>query len=135
MNDSKATNAEAVAKALMCYQDHPLYVLFGGRPKEGGIGSLRPYFSSLTHAFLYGEAASSFALTLEGKVPYTICETLQEAVQAAAHLAIKDSTPHAVVLLSPACASFDQFQDFEVRGNAFCQAVEEIIGEKTACSL
>lgn len=126
INDSKATNAEAVAKALACYRDNPLYVLFGGRPKEGGIGSLRPYFPSLTHAFLYGEAASAFALTLEGKVPYTLCETLQEATQAAAGLALKENKPDAVVLLSPACASWDQFQDFEVRGEVFCEVVREI---------
>jgi UDP-N-acetylmuramoylalanine--D-glutamate ligase len=127
VNDSKATNAEAVAKALACYQEVPLYWIVGGRPKEGGITSLKAYFSTLEHAFLYGEAASSFALTLEGRVPYTVCKTLEEAVEKASSLAFHDQKPEAVVILSPACASFDQFRDFEVRGEAFCAYVEEAI--------
>jgi UDP-N-acetylmuramoylalanine--D-glutamate ligase len=127
VNDSKATNAEAVAKAVACYQHASLYCLFGGRPKEGGITALKPYFPSFKHAFLYGEAASAFALTLKGAVPYTLCETLEEAVQRAASLAFQDQYPDAVVLLSPACASFDQFRDFEARGEAFCHYIEEII--------
>ena len=127
VNDSKATNAEATAKALACYQGAPLYCLLGGRSKEGGITSLKPYFPILEHAFLYGEAASSFLLTLEGKVPYTICETLKEATEKAAKLAFNDQKEGAVVLLSPACASFDQFRDFEERGEAFLQYAQEII--------
>lgn len=130
VNDSKATNAEAVAKALLCYQDQPLYVLFGGRPKEGGITPLLPYFSSLSHAFLYGEAARAFALTLEGKVPCTLCQTLEEAVGLATTLALEEGRPDAVVLLSPACASFDQFPNFEIRGEVFCQRVHDLIGKK-----
>jgi len=127
INDSKATNAEAVAKALACYQDSSLYCLLGGRPKEGGITSLKPYFPSFTHAFLYGEAASTFALTLESQVPYTLCETLEDAVNAATKLALHDNHKEAVVLLSPACASFDQFRDFEARGEAFGHYVEAAI--------
>ncbi len=127
VNDSKATNAEAVAKALACYQDSSLYCLLGGRPKEGGITNLKPFFPSLKHAFLYGEAASTFALTLEGKVPYTLCDTLEEAVNAATKLALHDNHKGAVVLLSPACASFDQFRDFEARGEAFCHYVEGVV--------
>ncbi len=127
VNDSKATNAEATAKALACYQGASLYCLLGGRPKEGGIVSLSPYFHALSHAFLYGEAASSFSLTLEGRVPYTLCETLKEATEKAAEMAFKDLRQDAVVLLSPACASFDQFRDFEARGESFCQYVEGLI--------
>lgn len=126
VNDSKATNAEATAKALVCYQDSPLYCLLGGRPKEGGITSLKPYFSFIKHAILFGEAAASFALTLESSVPYTICETLEEATKKAAELASKYHRPGAVVLLSPACASFDQFRDFEERGDSFCRYVQEL---------
>ncbi|MBS0272064.1 MAG: UDP-N-acetylmuramoyl-L-alanine--D-glutamate ligase [Proteobacteria bacterium] len=126
VNDSKATNAEATAKALACYQDSPLYCLLGGRSKEGGITNLKPYFPFIEHAILYGEAAASFALTLEGSVPYTICKTLEEATKMAAELAFKHHRPGAVVLLSPACASFDQFRDFEERGDAFCQYVKEL---------
>jgi UDP-N-acetylmuramoylalanine--D-glutamate ligase len=130
VNDSKATNAEATAKAFACYQGSPLYCLLGGRPKEGGITSLKPYFPTIEHAFLYGEAASSFLLTLEGDVPYTVCKTLEEATEKAAKLAFDDQKQDAVVLLSPACASFDQFTDFEERGEAFSGYVQEVI----ACS-
>jgi len=127
VNDSKATNADAVAKALACYQGSSVYWLVGGRPKEGGITTLKSYFSSIEHAFLYGEAASSFFLTLEEGVPYTLCETLEEATEKAAKLAFTDQKRDAVVLLSPACASFDQFRDFEARGEAFCQYVQKEI--------
>ncbi len=127
VNDSKATNAEATAKAFACYQGSPLYCLLGGRPKEGGIINLKPYFSAIQHAFLYGEASSSFLLTLEGEVPCTVCETLQEATEKAAKLAFEGPQQEGVVLLSPACASFDQFTDFEERGEAFCRYVQELI--------
>jgi UDP-N-acetylmuramoylalanine--D-glutamate ligase len=127
VNDSKATNAEAVAKALACYQDKPLYWLLGGRAKEGGIVSLESYFPNFQYAYVYGEAGPAFALTLEGKVPYTLCTTLQEAVEEATRQAFQDQHPNAVVLLSPACASFDQFRDFEARGEAFCQYVADVI--------
>jgi len=127
VNDSKATNAEAVAKALSCYQNSSLYCLLGGRPKEGGIASLKSFFPSIKHAFLYGEAASTFALTLEGKVPYTLCNTLEEAVNAATKRALHDQHKEAIVLLSPACASFDQFRDFEARGEAFCRYVKDVV--------
>jgi len=127
VNDSKATNAEAVEKVLLCYQDHPIYWLVGGQPKEGGIESLKPYFSMIKHAYLFGEAAPLFAPTLEGLVPYTLCETLEEAVGKASALAFRDQESGAVVLLSPACASFDQFKDFEERGEIFCSAVQAIL--------
>jgi len=127
VNDSKATNAEATAKALACYQGSPVFCLLGGRPKEGGIASLKPYFPVIEHAFLYGEAASSFLLTLKGEVPYTVCKTLEEATEKAAKMAFDDQKQDAVVLLSPACASFDQFADFEERGEAFCRYVQKAI--------
>ncbi len=130
INDSKGTNAEATEKALTCYQGTPLYLLLGGRQKEGGISSLKPYFPSITHAFLYGEATKDFALTLTGKVSYTCCHTLIEATQKAAEMAFSRHHAEAVVLLSPACASFDQFRDFEDRGGAFCLYVAEIVKEE-----
>lgn len=127
VNDSKATNAEAVEKVLACYQGSPIYWLLGGRPKEGGIESLTSYFSTIKHAFLFGEASPVFACTLEGKVPFTLCETLEEAVKKASQLAFKNHLEEPIVLLSPACASFDQFKDFEERGNVFCDAVAKVI--------
>jgi UDP-N-acetylmuramoylalanine--D-glutamate ligase len=127
INDSKATNAEAVAKALVCYQDSPIYWLLGGRAKEGGIDSLKPYFKSIEHAFLFGEAASSFALTLKGHVPFTQVGTMQEAIEKATQMAVEKGKKNSVVLLSPACASFDQFRDFAARGDAFCQTVRDLV--------
>jgi UDP-N-acetylmuramoylalanine--D-glutamate ligase len=124
VNDSKGTNAEATSKALECYKEMPLYILLGGRSKEGGISSLRSYFPFMTHAFLYGEAAQDFGNTLEGHVSYTQCATLKTATSKAAELAFSSEHSEAVVLLSPACSSFDQFQDFEERGLAFCEYVK-----------
>ncbi len=120
INDSKATNADATANALAPYQN--IYWILGGKAKAGGIASLAPYFSHIAHAFLIGEAADEFAKTLDGKVPYTHCGTLEVAVREAAQMAKSGS----VVLLSPACASFDQFKSFEHRGDVFCELVEKI---------
>jgi UDP-N-acetylmuramoylalanine--D-glutamate ligase len=130
VNDSKATNADAAAKALACYET--IYWIAGGRPKEGGIASLAPLFPRIRHAFLIGEAADLFARTLAGRVAHTRSATLAEAVAAAAAQAHADGIPGAVVLLSPACASFDQFADFEVRGEAFRGLVHGLIGERAA---
>lgn len=130
VNDSKATNAEAVAKVLECYKDSPIYWLLGGRPKEGGINSLRPYFSTIKHAFLFGEATPVFVPILKDNLPYTLCETLKEAVEKASALAFAHQEQGAVVLLAPACASFDQYPDFEARGNDFCDVVKKVIEEE-----
>ncbi len=130
INDSKATNAEATAKALACFNDSALYCLLGGRPKEGGIQSLKSYFPQIKHAILFGEAADSFAVILEGNVPYSTCETLKEATQKASEMAFQDNSENKVVLLSPACASFDQFRDFEERGEVFKDIVKECIDKR-----
>jgi UDP-N-acetylmuramoylalanine--D-glutamate ligase len=127
VNDSKGTNGDAVEKALLSYLDVSIYWLLGGRAKEEGITKLKPYFSTIKHAFLFGEAASAFAIALGNEVPYTFCKTLGEAVEKASKQAFRDQKPDAIVLLSPACASFDQFKDFEARGDAFCQYVQEAI--------
>ncbi|HLJ63141.1 MAG TPA: UDP-N-acetylmuramoyl-L-alanine--D-glutamate ligase [Stellaceae bacterium] len=121
INDSKATNADAAAKALACYD--AIYWIAGGRPKTEGIESLAPFFERIRHAFLIGEAAPAFARTLEGKVPASQCGTLEVALAAARNAASSEGAPNAVVLLSPACASFDQFSDFEARGSTFRRLV------------
>lgn len=126
VNDSKATNAEAVAQALAAYSGETLYWLAGGRPKEGGIASLEPYFTNVNHAFIYGEAQDVFALSLEGKVPYTRAKDLREATELALKKAKNQPTTETVVMLSPACSSFDQFKDFERRGEAFCNYINEL---------
>jgi UDP-N-acetylmuramoylalanine--D-glutamate ligase len=126
INDSKATNADAVEKALVCYEH--VYWILGGQAKEGGINSLEKHFGRIQHAFLIGEAAEAFASTFEGKVRFTRCGTLDKAVVAARNLAVSDAIPGAVVLLSPACASWDQFKSFEDRGDTFRALVHAFTG-------
>jgi UDP-N-acetylmuramoylalanine--D-glutamate ligase len=124
VNDSKATNADAAAPALSSFPR--IYWIAGGLQKEGGIEPLRSYFPRIAKAYLIGEAAPAFSATLGEAVPYEISETLAAAVEHAAKDASEDAAAEAVVLLSPACASFDQFRNFEVRGDAFRAAVHAI---------
>jgi UDP-N-acetylmuramoylalanine--D-glutamate ligase len=126
VNDSKATNADAAAPALSSFPR--IYWIAGGLPKEGGIEPLRGVFPRGAKAYLIGEAAPAFAATLGEAAPYEIAGTLAAAVAHAAADAAGDHGGEAVVLLSPACASFDQFKNFEVRGEAFRQAVQAIAG-------
>ncbi|MGH6975690.1 MAG: UDP-N-acetylmuramoyl-L-alanine--D-glutamate ligase [Stellaceae bacterium] len=128
VNDSKATNADAAEKALTCYDD--VYWIVGGKPKEDGIDALAPLFPRIRRAFLIGEAAARFARTLDGKVAYDVSGTLDVALAEARHTALNDRRRGAVVLLSPACASFDQFRDFEDRGDQFRHMVEALPGRR-----
>ncbi|CAN7511685.1 UDP-N-acetylmuramoyl-L-alanine--D-glutamate ligase [Mesorhizobium sp. LjNodule214] len=128
INDSKATNADAAAPALSSFSR--IYWIAGGLPKEGGIEPLRGFFPRIAKAYLIGEAAPAFSATLGEAVPYEISGTLAAAVAHAANDAARDDGGEAVVLLSPACASFDQFKNFEVRGEAFRQAASAIDGVK-----
>ena len=120
VNDSKATNADSAARALASFTD--VYWIAGGRPKTGGIKSLADYFPRIRKAYLIGEAAAAFAKTL-GTVPHEMSGTIDAAVAAAARDAAASEAKEPVVLLSPACASFDQYPNFEVRGQAFVEAV------------
>ncbi|PPD46233.1 MAG: UDP-N-acetylmuramoyl-L-alanine--D-glutamate ligase [Methylocystis sp.] len=117
VNDSKATNADAAEKALASFTD--IYWIIGGKAKEGGIEPLRPYFARIRKAYLIGHASDDFARTLEGALPYERCETLDVATAQAALDALDGDAQEPIVLLSPACASYDQFPNFEVRGDAF----------------
>ena len=126
INDSKATNADAAAPALSSYDR--IYWIAGGLPKEGGIASLKPLFPRIAKAYLIGEAAPQFAATLGVDVTYEISGTLENAVRHAAADAERDETAGVVVMLSPACASFDQFKNFEVRGDAFVSLVAALDG-------
>ena len=126
VNDSKATNADAAAPALSSFAR--IYWIAGGLPKEGGIEPLRSFFPRIAKAYLIGEAAPGFSATLGETVPYEISGTLDSAVEHAAADAARDGSGEVVVLLSPACASFDQFKNFEVRGDAFRAAVNAISG-------
>jgi UDP-N-acetylmuramoylalanine--D-glutamate ligase len=126
INDSKATNWDAAEKALKSYDR--IYWIAGGIAKAGGIEPLRPLFSRVKRAYLIGVAAEEFSKTLDGDVEIVMSGTLPRAVQQAAHDAAQDNDPRAVVLLSPACASFDHYKNFEVRGDAFVEAVSRLPG-------
>ncbi len=126
INDSKATNADAAEKALSSFDT--IYWIAGGIAKAGGIEPLRALFPRVLKAYLIGEAATEFARTLEGKTLIEHCGTLDRAVEAAARDAIAGRRRGAVVLLSPACASFDHYPNFEVRGDAFVKAVARLPG-------
>jgi UDP-N-acetylmuramoylalanine--D-glutamate ligase len=117
VNDSKATNADAAARALASFTD--IFWIAGGRAKTGGITSLAGFFPRIRKAYLIGEAADEFAATLAGQVPHAAVATLDRAVALAAADAAASGLAEPVVLLSPACASFDQYPNFEVRGTAF----------------
>ncbi len=122
VNDSKATNADAARQALSSYAS--VFWIAGGRAKDGGIEDLTDLFPRVAHAYLIGEAAEDFARTL-ASTPHTLCRDMATAVRQAAADAAKAAETEGpqVVLLSPACASFDQFPDFEARGEAFRAAV------------
>ncbi len=124
INDSKATNADATARALACYPD--IFWIAGGKPKEGGIAALAAYFPRIRKAYLIGEAAQDFSRTLDGKAPYDLSGTLDHAVIRAAADAQASNAAAPVVLLSPACASYDQFKDFEQRGDHFRSLVAKL---------
>jgi UDP-N-acetylmuramoylalanine--D-glutamate ligase len=129
INDSKATNADAAEKALACYD--AIYWIAGGLPKAGGITALTPYFARLRHAYLIGAATEEFAATLGDSAPFSRCGDLAAALAAAHAAAQRDHIPGAVVLLSPACASYDQFPNFEVRGDTFRRLVEDLCSAST----
>jgi UDP-N-acetylmuramoylalanine--D-glutamate ligase len=124
INDSKATNADATARALAVYPD--IFWIVGGKPKEGGIDSLSGFFPRIRKAYLIGEAAPQFARSLDGKASYEMAGVLETAVARAAADAAASSVPAPVVLLSPACASYDQFKDFEQRGDSFRSLVAKL---------
>lgn len=125
VNDSKATNADAAMRALACFDD--VYWIAGGRPKAGGIQGMEKFWPRIRKAYLIGEAADDFAVTLEGHVPYEKSGTLETAFASACDDAMHSDANHPVVLLSPACASFDQFTDFEARGEAFRSLAKDAI--------
>jgi UDP-N-acetylmuramoylalanine--D-glutamate ligase len=128
VNDSKATNADAAAKALATFDT--IYWIVGGIAKSGGIEPLAGYFPKIVKSYLIGEATEEFAQTLGTRAVFEKCGSLDRAVAAAARDAAVDGRTSAVVLLSPACASFDQYPNFEVRGDAFVKAVAKLPGIK-----
>ena len=128
VNDSKGTNSDAAAHALASFAD--IFWIAGGRPKLGGISGLAEYFPRIRKAYLIGEAAAEFAGTLGDRVPHELSQTLDVAVASAARDATASGIPDPVVLLSPACASFDQYRNFEIRGAKFRELVTALPGVK-----
>ena len=128
VNDSKGTNADAAAHALSSFAD--IFWIAGGKPKAGGITGLTDYFPRIRKAYLIGEAAQEFAGTLGKSAPHEISETLDVAVANAARDAEASGLHDPVVLLSPACASFDQYRNFEIRGARFRELVNALPGVK-----
>jgi UDP-N-acetylmuramoylalanine--D-glutamate ligase len=125
INDSKATNADSAARALVCHE-HLVWIA-GGMQKEGGIEPLAEYFPRIAHALLIGRDAPDFAATLAAHdVPHKVVGTLEQAVPAALDAARRTGAP--VVLLSPACASWDQFTGYDQRGDRFAALVETLRG-------
>jgi UDP-N-acetylmuramoylalanine--D-glutamate ligase len=117
VNDSKATNPDAAARALACFEK--IYWIAGGQPKDASLEPLMPWLARVRHAYLIGEAAAAFEQAFRARVPCTRSGDLASALGQAAAAAARDPEGDAVVLLTPACASFDQFTDFEARGDAF----------------
>jgi UDP-N-acetylmuramoylalanine--D-glutamate ligase len=126
INDSKATNADATAKALASFDD--IYWIAGGLAKAGGIAGLEGFFSKIRRAYLIGDAAEAFAAYIGDRLPHRISVTLDRAVAEATRDALASETAQPVVLLSPACASYDQFPSFTARGDAFKAIVGALRG-------
>jgi len=132
INDSKATNAEATEPALRTFND--IYWMAGGVPKEGGIKLLEKYKDRIAHGFFYGTAGEEFARTYKGwgKDSCSVFEKFDEAFSAMAKMAEengKTSKKQNIALLSPACASFDEFDNYEHRGKHFKQLAKEYLKE------
>lgn len=121
VNDSKATNVDSAAKALQAFDR--IRWIAGGMGKEGGIAALQPLLGSVVKAYLIGHSARDFALQI-GETPHEICETMERAVARAA----VEAQAGEVVLLAPAAASFDQYPNFEKRGEDFMARVAAILG-------
>ena len=130
VNDSKATNADATARALGCYE--AICWIAGGQSKEGGLDMVTPYLNRVVHAFLIGDAQDAFAAVLSDRVTVTKSDTLEKAVEQAQQRALEEKSGGCVVLLSPACASFDQFDNFEQRGDVFKALVQNLPGQRDA---
>jgi UDP-N-acetylmuramoylalanine--D-glutamate ligase len=128
INDSKATNPDATARALACYKS--IYWIAGGLAKEGGLKPIEPHLPNIRRAFLIGESAERIASEFGEHLSSSLSRDLASAVTAAHAQASEDQCPEAVVLLSPACASFDQFANFEARGREFCRLVAALPGAK-----
>ncbi len=127
INDSKATNMASAKEALNNFDN--IFWILGGRLKGESLTALSDYFPKIRKAFLIGEAIETFAQILESAgVPYVESGDLEQAVHDARNAALASGIAKPTVLLSPCCASFDQFDNFEARGDVFCQLVRDLPG-------
>ncbi len=124
-NDSKATNAEAASKSISSLNN--IYWLAGGVAKEGGIIDLEPWFNKIQKAYLFGQDKEFLAKSLNGKVQLQICQDLTEAFNCAISDAVNNKKDQQNILLAPACASYDQFKNFEERGNLFIKLYNRLL--------
>lgn len=125
INDSKATNAESTENALKSYEN--IFWILGGKAKDGGIATLQPYFKKITKAYLIGDASEEFSKILEqNQVNFEKCGNLRSAINKSFLDAKKHGLKESNILLSPACASFDQWKNFEERGDFFCKTFNEL---------
>jgi UDP-N-acetylmuramoylalanine--D-glutamate ligase len=128
INDSKATSANAAEQALKTFDT--IYWLVGGQDKSDGIESLVSYFSKIKKAYVFGAAKDRFAKTFaDHSLDHAVFDTMDEALLAAYKDAFVNTVP-STLLLSPACASFDQYKDFEARGDYFINRVETLLGAR-----
>lgn len=128
INDSKATNVDAARQALSAFDN--IYWIAGGRSKTNSLDSLQQYLPRVKHAYLIGESAESLSGSLDGLADCKVSGTLTAALHHAYEDARRDGVPDPVILLSPACASFDQFSDFEDRGDQFRRAVQDLVAHE-----
>ena len=130
VDDSKATNPEAAIPSLSSFAD--IFWIAGGKPKPGGFAALLPHLGAVRGAWLIGEAAAEIAATLPATLPVDRAETLERAVPAAFAAARTSQAAEPVVLLAPACASFDQFANYEARGDAFAALARALAARELA---
>jgi UDP-N-acetylmuramoylalanine--D-glutamate ligase len=129
INDSKATNVDSAAKALASFDN--IYWILGGLPTDEMLNGLEVYYPKIKHAYLIGQASDDFACILKSHVDYTKCNMLKNAIEQAFQDAKQSSEP-AVILLSPACKSYDQYTGFEQRGNDFIDQVHRVLQQVAA---
>ena len=130
VDDSKATNPEAAIPSLTSFAD--IFWIAGGKPKPGGFDALLPHLAAVRGAWLIGEAADAIAAKLPDAIPATVARTLEHALPAAFVAARASAAEEPVVLLAPACASFDQFTSYEARGDRFAALARDLAAEVPA---
>jgi UDP-N-acetylmuramoylalanine--D-glutamate ligase len=130
VNDSKATNSDATIPALRSFKN--IYWIAGGQPKAEGVAPCLPHLGNVRAAFLLGQAQEDFAHVLEPHIPVFRCHTLEQATREAYAAARQENLAPACVLLSPACASWDQFESFEQRGDIFASLCRQLVSERAA---